>query len=451
MNTDYDVILRNGHIVLPESVQKQDIAIKDGKFVCIADSISGTAAQIEDLQENYVFPGAIDVHVHLNEPGRTDWEGFTSGSKMLAAGGMTTFFDMPLNGIPSTTTLAAFRQKNSIAKEKSLIDYRLWGGLVPGNIDNLEVLAEAGVIGYKAFISESGNEEFEAADDMTLLEGMKEIARLGKILALHAESKTITNFLVSEKIALNKRTADDYFASRPIIAEVEAVQRALYYAELTGCSLHFVHISSARAVDKILEAKQSGIDVTVETCPHYLLFSHQDLLTKGAVAKCAPPLRAEQERQKLIALLADNKFDIVASDHSPAPYSLKDPTHHDLFSAWGGISGGQFTLLSMLKLAIENQIPFYRIAKWTASNPAQRFNLKQKGMIAAGFDADFTIIDFERKTIISNDNYYARHKQSIYMNYRFPCHVVQTFSKGKQVYNSMTSDAFLPLPDTLNN
>ncbi|UOQ83357.1 allantoinase [Gracilibacillus salinarum] len=444
MNTDYDVILRNGQVVLPDRVKKQDIAIKDGKFVCIADSVSGTATQTEDLQGNYVFPGAIDVHVHLNEPGRTDWEGFTSGSKMLAAGGMTTFFDMPLNGIPSTTTLDAFRQKDSIAKEKSLIDYRLWGGLVPGNIDDLEALAEAGVIGYKAFISESGNKEFEAADDMTLLEGMKEIARLGKILALHAESKTITNFLASEKVTQNKRTADDYLASRPIIAEVEAVQRALYYAELTGCPLHFVHISSARAVEKILEAKQNGLDVTVETCPHYLLFSHQDLQTKGAVAKCAPPLREEEERQKLIALLAANKFDMIASDHSPSPFSLKDPDNHDLFSAWGGISGGQFTLLAMLELAIDYDLPFHRVAAWTASHPAERFNLSGKGKIALGYHADFTIIDTSMETVVSPANYFAKHTNSIYMDHHFPCQINQTFQNGRIIYDA-SSHNFMPV------
>ncbi|WP_018931871.1 allantoinase AllB [Gracilibacillus lacisalsi] len=435
MSNHLDLVIKNGKVVFPDGVKTKDIGVKAGKITAIDDQINLPATQVDNAQGLYIFPGAIDVHVHFNEPGREDWEGFTTGSYMLAAGGYTSYFDMPLNGIPSTTNLRAFQEKNELAKKKSVIDHYLWGGLVPGNIEDLSNLASAGVVGFKAFISDSGNEEFSAVDDDTLIQGMKEIARLDKILALHAESRTITNFLTAEKIAQQKLSADDYLTSRPIVAEVEAVHKALTYAEVTGCPLHFVHISSPQAVEKIREAKRKGIDVTVETCPHYLLYSHSALQTKGAVAKCSPPLRLEKERKQLIQLLCDNEFDIIASDHSPAPFALKDPVTHDIFSAWGGISGGQFTLLSMLELVKKHNISLEIIADWTALNPAKRFSLDGKGKIDIGYDADFAIISLDKETVVSPYNYYAKHKHSLYEDHCFPCSVLRTYNRGNVVFD----------------
>lgn len=243
------------------------------------------------------------MHVHFSEPGRAHWEGFETGSQMMAAGGCTTYFDMPLNGIPSTVDQKALLEKVNVGEEKSVIDFGLWGGLVPGNIEDLEELAKSGVIGFKAFLSTTGNDEFERADDFTLLHGMKKIAKLGKVLALHAESEPITQWLKQEKEELGLFSSDDYAATRPVHAESEAVERAITYAGLTGCPLHFVHISSGLAIEKIESAKQRGLDVTVETCPHYLLFNQNDLIEKGAVAKCAPPLREKAEQERLINLL----------------------------------------------------------------------------------------------------------------------------------------------------
>jgi allantoinase len=228
---------------------------------------------------------------------------------------------------------------------------------------------------------------------------------------------------------------DDYLESRPIIAEAEAVDRAIAYAKLTGCALHFVHISSEAAIKNIEAAKLAGIDVTVETCPHYLLFSHQDLVEKGAIAKCSPPLREKKEQERLIQLLIEGKFDMISSDHSPCPYSMKDPSVYNLFEAWGGISGGQFTLLSMIELAIIHNIPFTRVAEWTSAAPAKRFHLRSKGSIQVGMDADLAIVSMENLTI-TEDNFYAKHKQSLYLGHTFPCQVTATYNRGKLIFDN---------------
>ncbi|WP_077623649.1 allantoinase [Sediminibacillus massiliensis] len=430
-----DLIIKNGLVVLPKGVTRQEIGIKDGKIAFVEKSIEASAEEIVNAEGHYVFPGMIDIHVHFNEPGREEWEGFSSGSAMMAAGGCTTYFDMPLNGVPSTTNTDALYQKASIAKQKSIIDFGLWGGLVPGNVQDLSALSDAGVVGFKAFLSASGNEEFEAADDWTLLNGMREIAKLDKVLALHAESLPITEFLMDQKKRNGQTSADDYAEIRPISAEIEAVERALHYAAITGCKLHFVHISSKQAVDRITAAKQQGLDVTVETCPHYLLFNHQALIEKGAIAKCAPPLRSAEDQSRLIDCLLKGYFDIIASDHSPSPFELKDPEKYNLLNAWGGISGGQFSLMALIELALEHGIPLDKVAEWTAANPARRFHLESKGMIKKGYDADLAIVSLAENHRVSADNYFAKHKQTLYMDHSFPCRVIQTYCQGNLVYD----------------
>ena len=434
--TSFDLIIRNGFIVLADAVKQLDIGIKGGKIRKIAAHIDETAVEERDESGRYLFPGMIDVHVHFSDPGRAHWEGFETGSQMMAAGGCTTYLDMPLNGIPSTVTKEALLEKAALGLEKSLTDFALWGGLVPGNLQDLEDLANNGVIGFKAFMSATGNEEFERADDLTLLQGMRKIAALGKILALHAESASITNTLTEEKLRRGKISADDYIETRPILAEAEAVERALFYAEITDCPLHFVHISSALAIEKIEAAKNRGMNVTVETCPHYLLFNHQDLIEKGTIAKCAPPLRLPAEQRKLISLLMEGKFDMVSSDHSPCPFELKDSATHNLFQAWGGISGGQFSLLAMLELALKYKLPFPKVAQYTAKAPAERFGLsKTKGEIKEGFDADFAIVSLTTPHTVTKNNFFAKHKQSLYMNHSFPCSIITTIQRGNVVFD----------------
>ncbi|MGW8458517.1 allantoinase [Bacillus atrophaeus] len=427
----YDLIIKGAKAVVREGVKEVDIAVKDGIIAAVSLAIEEEADEVVQADGQYLFPGAVDCHVHFNEPGREGWEGIRTGSQMMAAGGCTTYFDMPLNCIPSTVTAENLRAKAELGKQKSAVDFALWGGLVPGHIADIRPMAEAGAVGFKAFLSKCGTEEFHSADERTLFNGMKEIAACGKILALHAESDPITSFLQAELMDQGKTDADAYAASRPEEAEAEAVYRAIQYAKVTGCPLHFVHISTRKAVLLIQQAKEDGMDVTVETCPHYLLFSHEDLREKGSVAKCAPPLRAEASKEELINMLLAGKIDIVSSDHSPCPPALK--REDDLFLSWGGISGGQFTLLGMIELAASRNIPFEAIAEWTAAAPAERFGLLKKGRIEAGRDADFVFIEMKPHTV-TKETMFSKHKQSIYEEHTFPCRITATYSRGRCVY-----------------
>ncbi|WP_347177961.1 allantoinase AllB [Sporosarcina thermotolerans] len=333
--TTYDLLIKNGTIVTADTTVQGDIAVKDGKIVEVSTgkSLEGTANREINAEGLHIFPGMIDSHVHFNEPGRTEWEGLETGSRSLAAGGATSFFDMPLNSTPPTINKENLELKRSLAAEKSIVNPYFWGGLVPENIADLKDLHENGVIGFKAFMSPSGIADFNNVDDETIYKGMKEIASLGSILAVHAESTVMCDQLAKEKIEAGKVTARDYVESRPIISEIEAVRRIISYAELTGCKLHIVHASSRKVVEVIKAAQQRGVDVTVETCPHYLSLTVKDIEEQGVIAKCAPPLRDEDEVEDLWRAVAEGEITTIGSDHSPAPASMK-VIKDNIFDGW---------------------------------------------------------------------------------------------------------------------
>src|SRR5690348_3238479 len=335
MSSRYDLIVRGGALVTPEGVGPADVAAAAGSIVAVAPEIGGEAAEVVDATGLHLFPGVIDAHVHFNEPGRAEWEGFRTGTRALAAGGVTAFFDMPLNAHPPTLDAASFDLKCAAARASSPVDFGLWGGLVPGNVERVDELAERGVVGFKAFMANSGIEDFTMADDLTLYEGMARAAALGRIVAVHAENDTLTRELARRAVAAGRTGVRDYLASRPVIAELEAIQRAILFAEETGCALHIVHVSTGRGVALVAAAHARGVDVSCETCPHYLVFTEEDVEAIGALAKCAPPIRSAAERDQLWGYLTDGTLPMVASDHSPAPASMKsDP---DFFRVWGGI------------------------------------------------------------------------------------------------------------------
>ncbi|MDF2909978.1 MAG: allantoinase [Sporolactobacillus laevolacticus] len=431
----YDLLIRNGSVVLPDGVKKLDLGIQNGKISALGELLSEQAEKVIDADDRIIFPGMIDVHVHFDEPGRENWEGFETGSSMLAAGGCTTFFDMPLNGIPSTVNLQALEEKVKCGEAKSHIDFGLWGGLVPENLDDLAGLSDAGAIGFKAFLSPSGNPYFHSVDDLTLLKGMRRIAKLGAVLALHSESAPIVTFLQAEKEAKGLTGFDDYAETRPVLAETEAVSRALMFAELTGCPLHFVHISTVEAVDLIQAAKNKGQDVTLETCPHYLLYNHEDFRRLGVVGKCAPPLRHESERHALVDRLIHHQIDMVSSDHSPCEW--EDKQKDNLFEAWGGISGGQFSLLSAIEIALAHNIPLSQVADWTAKRPAERFRIAaDKGEIREGADADLAIVALNMPEKVTVDRLYQKNKFSLYESHVFPSSIQMTINRGTIVYSA---------------
>ncbi len=430
----YDLLIKNGSVVLRDEVTKLDLAIKEGRIVALGEAIDGEAQQVIDAEGKTVFPGMIDIHVHFDDPGRTQWEGFETGSAMLAAGGCTAFFDMPLNGIPSTVTKQAFEDKVALGEAKSCIDFALWGGLVPDHLDDLQDLFDCGAIGFKAFLSPSGNAEFKSVDDLSLLAGMRKIAEFGGILALHSESAPMVTFLQQGKLNQGRTGFDDYAESRPPLAEVEAVSRALLFAELTGCALHFVHISTVGAVQRIQAAKKAGLNVTLETCPHYLLYNHDDFKKRGVVGKCAPPLRSEAERIGLTDRLLQGQIDLISSDHSPCEW--KDKDKENLFEAWGGISGGQFSLLSAIEIALDHEISLTKVAEWTARHPAERFGLSAcKGAIAIGKDADLAIVDLNQTERVTRERLLQRNAFSLYEGRIFPAKVLTTINRGTVVYS----------------
>jgi allantoinase len=438
--SNYDLIIRNGHIVTAETTVQGDLAIKDGKIaeIAVGKSLEAAAEREIDAEGLHVFPGLIDTHVHFNEPGRTEWEGLETGSKSLAAGGVTTFVDMPLNSTPPTINKENLAMKKAAAEEKSIVNARFWGGLVPENIDDLEDLYKDGVLGFKAFMSPSGIADFNHVDDVTIFKGMKEIARLGSILAVHAESTVICDQLAQEKIAEGKTSARDFVESRPIISEIEAVRRIISYAEATGCKLHIVHASSRKVVEVINEAKRRGVAVTVETCPHYLSLTVKDLEEKGGAAKCCPPLRDEEEVEDLWQAVANSEIDVIGSDHSPAPPHMKEIKDGDYFKAWGGISGAQSTLNVMLTEGYVNRsVSLEKLVQLTATNPAKLFGLyPNKGTIQAGSDADLAIVNLNESFELKKEDLFYRHKQSPYIGKTFQGKVMTTIVNGEVMFEN---------------
>jgi allantoinase len=442
MGERFDRIVRGGQTVLPGEVRVMDIGIRDGRIAALSDRLEAEDGTPEtDARGLWVLPGMVDVHVHFNEPNMGHWEGFATGSAALAAGGCTSYVDMPLNGLPPTVNVPALRMKEELAAGSSAVDYAFWGGLVPGHLDDLEPLGAEGVLAFKAFLSNpggDGEERFREVDDWTLLEGMKRIASFGGLLALHAESDAITSKLADEAARVGRTGALDFAATRPVIAELEAVNRALLFAEQTGCRLHFVHISSPEGVELIDRAKRRGLDVTVETCPHYLALSELDMERLGPVAKCAPPLRDEARIERMWELLAEGRIDVIASDHSPCPEELKNAPGKTFAEAWGGIAGAQSSLELMLHEGhVARGIPLPELSAMLSAKPAKRFGLyPRKGVIAVGFDADLAIVDPNASYTLTKDDLYQRHKISPYVGRTFSCRVAATLVRGRTVYES---------------
>jgi allantoinase len=429
----FDLIVRGGTLVTTTGLESADLGISDGKTVALEPEISGTSRVEIDARGLHVLPGVIDAHVHFNEPGRTDWEGIATGSRAFAAGGGTTFVDMPLNSSPVTVDGPSFDLKLAAMRASSLTDFALWGGLVPGNLDQLPELAARGVMGFKAFMSNSGLAEFDAADDLTLLEGMRVAAQLGLPVAVHAESDSITGALSGRLRAAGKTGIRDYLASRPVIAELEAISRAILLAEETGCALHIVHISSGRGVALAAQARARGVNVTLETCPHYLAFTDDDLERLGAVLKCAPPVRDRLERDHLWHEVLAGQVDIIGSDHSPAPAEMK--TSQDFFAIWGGISGVQSTLAVMLSEGVKARVlPLELVTKMLASKPAERFKFAHKGKLELGFDADFCLVDLSRSFTLEPEALLYRHLQSPYLGQKFTGVIQRTVSRGQTTF-----------------
>jgi allantoinase len=410
-----------------------DIAIEDEKITDVGRELLGANQEI-DARGLHIFPGLIDVHLHFNEPGRTEWEGAATGSRALAAGGGTLFFDMPLNSTPCTVNARAFDEKREALEASSITDFGLWGGLIPGNISEMAELAGRGAVGFKAFLCDSGLPEFPRADDLTLFEGLREAARLGLPVAVHAESQEITQGLAQRIAAADRASVSAFLRSRPLIAELEAIERACVLAREAGAKLHIVHVSSGRGVVLAAAARTQGTDVSIETCPHYLFFTEEDMERLGAIAKCAPPLRSADDQHALWTQLVSGTIDIVASDHSPAPPEMKSG---DFGKAWGGIAGVQSTLAVLLDRGHHaRQLPLERISELTAHEPARRFRIASKGAILIGMDADLALVDISRSATLRAEDLKQRHALSPYTGCALRGTVVRTIRRGETIFAS---------------
>jgi allantoinase len=422
------VVVRGGTVVTPDGEQKADLAIEGGRIIAIAPELPGAAAEI-DARGMVVLPAIIDVHVHFNEPGRAEWEGAATGSRALAAGGGAVFFDMPLNSTPCTLNAREVRNKRAALEAASIADFGLWGGIVPGSVGEMDAMAAEGVVGFKAFMCDSGLPEFPRADDTTLLDGLRRAAQLDLPVAVHAESDAMLRQLAARATA---RTARAFLESRPVAVEVEAIERAVELAAQAKARLHIVHVSSGRGVAAAVAGRARGVDVSIETCPHYLFLVDEDVERLGAVAKCAPPLRAAADQQALWDALEAGHVDVVGSDHSPTTPANKAG---DFFAAWGGIAGVQSTLPVLLEAGRHARgLPFTRLATLLAGAPARRFRIAGKGSIAIGHDADLAIVDPGEPRTLRAVDLQQRHKTSPYVGTTFRGRVRRTLRRGETLY-----------------
>lgn len=436
--TPADLAVSSTRVVTPEGVRPATVTIAGGVVRSVESAGEAPpAAQVLDAGDAVVFPGVVDVHVHVNEPGRTEWEGFGPATSAAAAGGVTTIVDMPLNSVPVTTTVSALQAKQRAASELAMVDYGFWGGVVPGNLDDLEPLAAAGVLGFKCFLVPSGIPEFAHVTEADLGPAMHVLAQHGMPLLVHAELPGPIDRATRRVARLDPRSYETYLASRPRQAELAAIDLMLRLCGETGCAVHVVHVSSADVLVPLAAARRTGLAVTWETCPHYLTFAAEEIPDGATAFKCAPPIRERENRERLATALTAGLIDLVASDHSPSPPSLKCLEEGDFFQAWGGISSLQLLLPATWTATRKRGGTLVDLARWLAEAPAGLAGLAQrKGRIAPGYDADFVIFDPDATFIVEREKLYHRHPLTPYLEMTLRGVVRQTFLRGIPVYRN---------------
>ena len=426
-----DLIIRGRTVVSAETVGPASIHIRDEKIIAVRgfDEIVDGAEIVEAGDDAVVMPGLVDTHVHINSPGRTEWEGFPSATRAAAAGGVTTLIDMPLNSIPPTTTLEGFRTKLDDAREHCFVDVGFWGGVVPGNTAESAPMFAAGVVGFKCFLVPSGVDEFPHVTETDLREAMPELARLGAILIVHAE------------LPGPMKTADDtdyasFLKSRPRAAEDEAIELMIRLSREFGTRIHIVHLSSSDALPLLRSAQTEGVKITAETCPHYLHFAAETIPPGATEFKCCPPIREAENREKLWQGLADGTIEMIVSDHSPCPASMKLRETGDFMAAWGGIASLQLRLPVIWTEAQRRSFSLRQLTNWLCTNPARQVCLEsRKGSIAAGVDADIVIWNPNREFVVDAQHLQHRHKLTPYQQERLTGVVEKTFLRGKKIYD----------------
>lgn len=428
-----DLIIHGERVVLPSGMRPASIHVRDGRIVDVAeyrDRPAGVPAV--DAGALVVLPGLVDTHVHLNDPGRADWEGFESGTRAAAAGGVTTVVDMPLNSVPSTVDVDALDAKLRAAGGRCAIDVGFWGGVVPGNAEALEPMVSRGVLGFKCFLSPSGVDEFERVDEADLEAALPILARLGVPLLVHAEWPAA---LIDVDPSGERRDYRTWLSSRPPASEQAAIDLLIRLARKHGARIHVVHLASADALTSLGAARRAGVDISVETCPHYLTFVAGQIGSGSTAFKCAPPIREARHREGLWAGLADGRIDLIATDHSPAPPALKSLDTGDFVAAWGGVASLQLGLGAVWTGAESRGITLDRIATWLAAAPAKLAGLDdRKGAIAPGRDADFVFFDPGAATVVDPSALFHRHPVTPYAGMRLMGRIHRTMLRGETVF-----------------
>ncbi len=433
-----DLIIRSHRVVTPETVCPASVHIRNGIIATLGewDKIPADVSLV-DAGDAVVMPGLVDSHVHVNEPGRTNWEGFATATRAAAAGGVTTLVDMPLNSIPPTTTPDGFAQKLASAQGKCWIDVAFWGGVIPGNTHELKPLLNAGVRGFKCFLIHSGVDEFPHVTESDLLEVMPELAKLNSVLLVHAElSEPIENASVKLRGA-NAQDYQTFLKSRPRASENEAVALMISLCRETGARVHIVHHSSADVLPLLKSAREEGLPITVETCPHYLTFAAEEIPDGATHFKCCPPVRERENREQLWAALADGVIDMVVSDHSPCTPALKLGETGDFLGAWGGIAALQFSLPVIWTQLQKRGFGLRELTRWMSAAPARLAGLdKRKGRLEIGYDADIVIWNPEKEFQVVPEIIQHRHKLTPYSGMSLRGVVEIAYVRGTKVYEN---------------
>ena len=428
------IAVKSSRILIPEGLTSGYITINDEKIVGVTAQLPRKAGthEVHDYGDLVVMPGIVDTHVHVNEPGRTEWEGFDTATKSAAAGGITTVIDMPLNCIPVTTSLAALIEKKAAVHDKLWVDCGFHGGIIPGNQAELEPMIKAGVRTFKAFLVYSGIKEFPEVTAHDLDLAMPILARHGIPLLLHAE---IDDSAHPAPPQTDVSSYAQFLASRPDSWETEAVRLAITLAKKHSCRVHIVHLSSATAIGLLHAARKSGVRISAETCPHYLTIAAEDIPDGNPLYKCAPPIRNFANQQRLWSALRSGDLDFIVSDHSPCTPELKRAAERDVKGAWGGISSLQFGLSLIWTRGQEQEITLLELSQWMCTRPAELVGLQnQKAKIAPGFAADLAIWDPDAETTISAQTTLHRHSHTPYESRHVRGQNMVTYLRGQKVY-----------------